>query len=105
MVEIFQERDRDRAPSIVARGKKEEGEDDVLVEGRVSLRRNPVNFREKMRRIGFKIKDRVQAIVDEYDEKIRDCTMRVDGMAMATQWVSTCCLPHTPEHPFTVRTI
>ncbi|ORY00553.1 hypothetical protein BCR34DRAFT_546839 [Clohesyomyces aquaticus] len=33
-----------------------------------------------------KIKARLAAIRDEYDEKIRDCTMRVDGMAMATQW-------------------
>jgi hypothetical protein len=43
--------------------------------------------KEQMRRVGNKIKDRTQAIIDEYDEKIRDCTMRIDGMAMATQWV------------------
>ena len=42
---------------------------------------------EQMRRIGNKIKNRIQAIIDEYDDKIRDCTMRIDGMAMATQWV------------------
>lgn len=40
-----------------------------------------------LRRVGIKIRDRVQEIIDEYDAKIRDCTMRVDGMAMATQWV------------------
>lgn len=40
-----------------------------------------------LRRVGAKIRDRVQEIIDEYDAKIRDCTMRVDGMAMATQWV------------------
>lgn len=40
-----------------------------------------------LRRVGAKIQDRVQEIIDEYDAKIRDCTMRVDGMAMATQWV------------------
>jgi hypothetical protein len=40
-----------------------------------------------MRRAGRKIKDRLQAIIYEYEDKIRDCTMRVDGMAMATQWV------------------
>jgi len=39
-----------------------------------------------MRKAGRKIKDRLQAIIDEYEEKIRDCTMRLDGMAMATQW-------------------
>jgi len=39
-----------------------------------------------MQKVGDKIKARLSAIRDEYDEKIRDCTMRVDGMAMATQW-------------------
>lgn len=43
--------------------------------------------RAHLRRVGVKIRDRVQEIIDEYDAKIRDCTMRVDGMAMATQWV------------------
>lgn len=43
--------------------------------------------RAHLRRVNVKIRDRVQEIVDEYDAKIRDCTMRVDGMAMATQWV------------------
>ncbi|KAI3391293.1 hypothetical protein diail_7624 [Diaporthe ilicicola] len=42
--------------------------------------------RANLRRVGVKIRDRVQEIIDEYDAKIRDCTMRVDGMAMATQW-------------------
>jgi len=44
-------------------------------------------YKEHMRQVGKKIKHRIEAICDEYDEKIRDCTMRVDGMAMATQWV------------------
>ncbi|KAI1179870.1 hypothetical protein F4777DRAFT_402603 [Nemania sp. FL0916] len=35
---------------------------------------------------GYKIKSRIQAIIEEYDDKIRDCSMRIDGMAMATQW-------------------
>ena len=43
--------------------------------------------RARMEGVGNKIKMRLDAIRDEYDEKIRDCTMRVDGMAMATQWV------------------
>jgi hypothetical protein len=42
----------------------------------------------KMLRIGKKIRVRLATMRDEYDEKIRDCTMRVDGMAMATQWVT-----------------
>ncbi|KAF3765540.1 hypothetical protein M406DRAFT_355963 [Cryphonectria parasitica EP155] len=40
----------------------------------------------RMRRAGRKIIGRLQAIIDEYDDKIRDCSMRLDGMAMATQW-------------------
>ncbi|KAF2134965.1 hypothetical protein P153DRAFT_362675 [Dothidotthia symphoricarpi CBS 119687] len=43
-------------------------------------------YLEQMRTVGEKIRIRLAAIRDEYDEKIRDCTMRVDGMAMATQW-------------------
>lgn len=49
---------------------------------------------EQMRRVGQKIKHRIQMISDEYNDKIRDCTMRVDGMAMATQWV---CHLRSPE--------
>ncbi|KEZ45114.1 hypothetical protein SAPIO_CDS2547 [Scedosporium apiospermum] len=41
---------------------------------------------EQMKRIGKKIKARVLDVIDEYNDKIRDCTMRVDGMAMSTQW-------------------
>ncbi|KAF4634377.1 hypothetical protein G7Y89_g3742 [Cudoniella acicularis] len=48
--------------------------------------RDPEVVKHQMRRIGDKIKNRIQTVSDEYDEKIRDCTMRVDGMAMATQW-------------------
>lgn len=40
----------------------------------------------RMRRAGRKIIGRLQAIMDEYDDKIRDCSMRLDGMEMATQW-------------------
>ncbi|KAF4468752.1 hypothetical protein FALBO_4357 [Fusarium albosuccineum] len=35
--------------------------------------------KEIMSRTGNKIKYRVQDIIDEYHEKVRDCTMRVDG--------------------------
>jgi hypothetical protein len=44
--------------------------------------------KSRLRQTGQKIKDRIQGIIDEYDDKIRDCTMRVDGMAMTTQWAS-----------------
>lgn len=43
--------------------------------------------KKRLRQVGDKIHGRIQAIIDEYDDKIRDCTMRVEGMAMATQWV------------------
>ncbi len=49
---------------------------------------------EHLRTIGDGIQDRLQAIIDEYGDKIRECKMRVDGMAMATQWViSILCSP------------
>lgn len=32
------------------------------------------------------IRDRLRAIVEEFDEMIGDCSMRVDGMTIATQW-------------------
>lgn len=40
-----------------------------------------------MTRTGRLIKDRLRAIVEEFDEMIDDCSMRVDGMTIATQWV------------------
>ncbi len=53
----------------------------------VRHRSKPEKNKHQMRRAGRKIKERLEAIIDEYEEKIRDCTMRVEGMAMATQWV------------------
>jgi hypothetical protein len=55
------------------------------------VQQEPEAVRERLRRVGDKIHGRIQAIIDEYDDKIRDCTMRVEGMAMATQWV---CSPY-----------
>lgn len=42
----------------------------------------------QIRKTNRKILDRLEHIIEEYDDKIRDCTMRLDGMTMATQWVS-----------------
>ena len=42
---------------------------------------------KKILECSYRIQARVNDVIDEYDEKIRDCTMRLDGMAMATQWV------------------
>ncbi|KAF8862500.1 hypothetical protein BDZ45DRAFT_723050 [Acephala macrosclerotiorum] len=47
---------------------------------------SPERKKNIMRRAGRKIRDRLQAIIDEYEDKIRDCSMRLEGMAMATQW-------------------
>lgn len=53
----------------------------------------------RRKRVNMKIRNRLQDIIDEYDDKIRDCTMRVDNMAMATQWVSQTepLLDHIPS--------
>ena len=51
------------------------------------VQQEPETSHERLRRVGDKINSRIQGIIDEYDDKIRDCTMRVEGMAMATQWV------------------
>jgi hypothetical protein len=47
-----------------------------------------VAYVERMRLLGHKFQSRLDVIRDDYDEKVRDCTMRTEGMAMATQWVS-----------------
>ncbi|KAK7743283.1 hypothetical protein SLS53_004368 [Cytospora paraplurivora] len=44
---------------------------------------------KRLLRIGDLIKDRLRALIEEFEEKMEECTMRVDGMAMATQWVLT----------------
>ncbi|KAI7759031.1 hypothetical protein LZL87_010026 [Fusarium oxysporum] len=37
-------------------------------------------------RTGAKIRGRLQEIIKDYNEKIRECTTGVEGMVMATQW-------------------
>jgi hypothetical protein len=61
-----------------------------------------------LREVGEKTRLRLETIRREYDEKIRHCTMRLDGMAMATQWVrlmtnrynlpSLCTKPRSQSH-------
>ncbi|KXJ88267.1 hypothetical protein Micbo1qcDRAFT_166924 [Microdochium bolleyi] len=41
---------------------------------------------DHLKKTSFKIRVRVHALIKEYDNLIRDCTMRIDGMSMATQW-------------------
>ncbi|KUI68530.1 hypothetical protein VM1G_04680 [Cytospora mali] len=68
-------------------------EDDVNEDGSEPSKVNP--FKEEtinskrsndLFRIGNLIKDRLRALIEEFEEMMEDCTMRVDGMAMATQW-------------------
>jgi hypothetical protein len=43
---------------------------------------------ESIQQAGMRMGDRLITMIEEYDDKIRDFTMRIDNMAMATQWVS-----------------
>lgn len=71
----------------------------------------PEAVKDQLRRVGHKINDRIKGIIDEYDDKIRDCTMRVDGMAMATQWVrrafanNSTCRDTNITRPLVKRTL
>jgi hypothetical protein len=42
---------------------------------------------EELERTGILIKNRLRALLEEYDEKIEECSMRTAGMTIATQWV------------------
>ncbi|KAI1214228.1 uncharacterized protein F4807DRAFT_407124, partial [Annulohypoxylon truncatum] len=60
--------------------KPNEGEDWIKEDVECELQRR------NMRSIGDKVNDRLLIIIEEYEEKIRECTMRIDGMMVATQW-------------------
>jgi SpoVK/Ycf46/Vps4 family AAA+-type ATPase len=45
------------------------------------------DFRKDMRQVGLKMKRRLRSIIHEYDEKIRECSMRVNGMEMVNDSV------------------
>ncbi len=47
-----------------------------------------------LQQAGMRMEDRLASIIGEYDDKIRACTMGVDGMAMATQWVDLPASQH-----------
>jgi hypothetical protein len=47
-----------------------------------------VSLLQRMDLIGEKIVSRLNTIQEEYEEKIRECTMRVEGMVMTAQWAS-----------------
>ncbi|KXH44069.1 hypothetical protein CSIM01_04373 [Colletotrichum simmondsii] len=37
-------------------------------------------------RTGLMIYDRIQALIEEFEDRIQECTMSVEGMTIATQW-------------------
>lgn len=41
----------------------------------------------QIKRTGLLIKDRLKTLIEEIEEKIEECSMGVDGMTIATQWV------------------
>ncbi|KAK4119078.1 hypothetical protein N657DRAFT_650634 [Parathielavia appendiculata] len=43
-------------------------------------------YQELLQQAGMRMEDRLVSIIGEYEDKIRACTMEIDGMAMATQW-------------------
>lgn len=46
------------------------------------------------------ISDRLNVLIEEFEDRIQDCTMSVEGMTIATQWVSLT-QPQTLQIPFT----
>lgn len=48
-----------------------------------------LEIHSQLQKTGFLIKDRLKSLLEEYDEKIEECNMRVAGMTIATQWVRT----------------
>jgi len=53
-----------------------------------SIHDHEATYQDVVQQASMRMEDRITAIIGEYDDKIRQCTMEVDGMAMATQWVS-----------------
>lgn len=47
---------------------------------------NYANF-QQFREVGVRIRERLQELVDEYDEYIRECTIIMEGLTLATQLV------------------
>ncbi|KAK1448025.1 hypothetical protein CCUS01_11947 [Colletotrichum cuscutae] len=46
------------------------------------------DLKRKQAKVKSMIRNRLRSIINEYEDTIRDCTMRLDGMSMATQLVS-----------------
>ncbi|GAB1316369.1 hypothetical protein MFIFM68171_06579 [Madurella fahalii] len=43
-------------------------------------------YQDLLQQASMRMADRLVVMIGEYDDKIRACTMEVDGIAMATQW-------------------
>lgn len=72
-------------------------EDMSLDDEKTCLRRSAsdeVNWKHHGRKTGRRIKRRLREISNDYDQSIRECTMVIDGLILATQMV---CIEHVPK--------
>ena len=63
-----------------------DAEDFVYSQDASKREENKTSFTSIMRNTSLKITQRLIALRDDYEDRIQDCSMRVEGMAMATQW-------------------
>lgn len=85
--------------NIKARGGRGEGDGFESEGTRSSSREFSPSWRGPCLRAGRRIRKRLLEIVDEYDEKIRECSIVIDGVSLAAQMVGSlashgCWLVH-----------
>ena len=68
-------------------GSQYSGSETLLASTPESVCDPDAKYQNILRQAGMRMEDRLTSIIGEYDDKIRACTMDIDGMAMATQWV------------------
>ena len=56
-------------------------------ESLITINKDEDYHRQEMRKVGEKIQKRIMAIREEYNDRIGDCTMRLNGVETATNWV------------------
>jgi hypothetical protein len=67
----------------------------TLTDEPCSINDDEARYHDALQQASMRMKDRLTSLIAEYDDKIRHCTMEVDGMAMATQWVRSDSLPES----------
>ncbi len=80
--------------SQVPFGPEHLGPDTLVVPNPETVGDPDADHQSILQQAGMRMKDRLVSIIGEYDDKIRACTMGVDGMAMATQWVNLPASQH-----------